>query len=121
MQTLDEAIAARLCQAPFMGVRLSRRVQIEIAAGHANLTMGYDWIDPKSAEQTNAADRAELVNMADMPAGVSCRIYTWPDDTRDMITIPSEDDLRQAAASLGRKWVDRGERSDGATIYWLVK
>lgn len=114
--TLREAIEMRLRQARLVGWRLSKRRQVELVAGHATLTLG--WLDDRGLHEAGPDTRD--LDLTDMPEGVTALEWSSLPDTRDLIEIPSAEEIKAAATALGCRHVDRGDRSDGAVIYWMV-
>lgn len=126
--TLTEAIAMRQRQAALVGWRLTKRRQIEIARdGHATLTLS--WSDGQPVDlrpvdpddpPTIAGDHAITIDMTHIPRGVSVSVWTALPDTHDRIDPPDMAELRAAAQMTGSRHIDRGRRSDGVTIWYLV-
>lgn len=117
--TLAQAIAFRLHQATLMGQRLSRRRMVEIdAAGPATLRLG--WSNDSALAPVQHGDVPDL-DLRDLPRGIEVAEWSAPSDTIDALDpAPTEADIKAAAASLGCRWVDRGEARDGSLTYWLI-
>ncbi|ACP22264.1 hypothetical protein NGR_b08080 (plasmid) [Sinorhizobium fredii NGR234] len=93
LPTLTEAVKRRLFQYAAIGWTPSLRRQVEIVNGAAILTLG--WVAHHSPDSP-------------LP------------ETTDEISTPSEEEVYAAAEFLGCRFVDKGEREDGLTIYWMV-
>ena len=121
MQTLAEALETRLRQAALVGWRIGARKLIEIVADSATLTLG--WIDDRglSAAEPGArkiADHVVNIDLDGLPPGVTAIEWDALPDTRDLIAVPTEAEIKAAARRLDCKWVDRGN-ADNLLIYWI--
>jgi hypothetical protein len=121
--TLSGAIAKRLSQATLIGWRLSKRRMIEMSASHAILTLG--WLDdrglfPADGGDQRIGDSTISLDLYNLPDGISVDEWSALPDSCDLIEVPTDGDIRAAAISLGCRYIDRGEQSDGAVIYWMV-
>jgi hypothetical protein len=126
VSTLREAVERRLASHKPLGWVPSRRRQVEIREDVAILTLGWVASDGQAMietlpdDPTLAQDWMITVDTSDLPEGVSVRSWSALPDTIDYIAIPTEDEIKAAAAMLGCRFVDRGETSD-RIIYWMVK
>lgn len=124
--TLHEAIERRLRQYKLLGWRPSRRRQIEVSGNEATLVLGWLYSDGKSQRPSNvndpiiAGEYTVTVDTTNLPKGVTVEMWSALADTHDAIRVPTEREVRDAAALLGCRYVDRGIAKD-RTIYWMVK
>lgn len=114
--TLDEALTMRLRQARLVNWRMSKRRMIERNGQAWQLMLG--WHDDSGWAPPDPDDPE--IDTTDMPAGVSCSVWSAPPDTIDAIQPPSEADIKTAAARLGCRYVDRGDMGDGRVVYYMV-
>jgi len=121
LSTLAEALDRRLRQAAMVGWRVGRRKQIEIAAGHATLTLSWrDDTGLRPAEKSRHIIGGSVVSFdpSTLPPGVAALEWSALPDTRDLVVTPSMDEVRATARKLGCTEVETGV-GNGLTIYWL--
>lgn len=112
MQTLALAIERRLQEAALSGLIPGSRKQIEVRHGRAWLRLS--WVTEAGQAMLHDDDATDVIH------GAKMTVFSAINDTVDEIAVPAASEIKEAAAALGCRWVDRGDPVDeNYVVYWL--
>lgn len=112
-------IARARDMARLVGWKECRRASITVEHGQASLRIRY-LMPPLHQVRPGDPEDGVSLDMRDMPKGVSVMMAEAPPD--DVIDLPADltdQQVREVASAIGRSNITKGDRSDGATIYWM--